>query len=399
MKDLFSVLMIIGCCAFLFDYFKKKKAANLKAKNDAFKAFTSKEGRYNKINNYQHVNKDINGPKEKTIGQSSSVQGHWLEQRKVGFLLASGILFMPFIFAWFTLEKGYSNITKWIAFSWMGLIGLLVLTSRDPTYNSTKATSNQNSKTENSIRNITSKKSDNLVPEIDAEKTPIKLISKNCSFDGSTAKIIGEIQNISSKPIEKIMVLVNFRDSNGTIVSDNLGNSDLSTLNPGEKSAISGQAALNITEGSCDVKFKIFGGARLAHFEEIKSSVITKNSTVRWDILQQSIEHTFPGHICLKCGGFSFTVFSEGTTNGNIARIYMVNYVENIPGDYRTKHKRCSYAHIAYDEDYKSPADLFISWNNTRSTCTGSDQIYAGSGVITFKQQAKKFKYSGLIPE
>ncbi len=45
--------------------------------------------------------------------------------KRVGILLGIGILFMPYIFSWFTLQKGYSNLTKIVSLSWMGLVLLI----------------------------------------------------------------------------------------------------------------------------------------------------------------------------------------------------------------------------------------------------------------------------------
>jgi GYF domain 2 len=42
-------------------------------------------------------------------------------QRRVSLLLGTGILFLPFVFSWFTLQRGYSMLAKAIAFSWLGL--------------------------------------------------------------------------------------------------------------------------------------------------------------------------------------------------------------------------------------------------------------------------------------
>lgn len=41
------------------------------------------------------------------------------EQRKVSTLLGLGILLFPAIFAWFTLRKGHSGLSKVIAFGWL----------------------------------------------------------------------------------------------------------------------------------------------------------------------------------------------------------------------------------------------------------------------------------------
>jgi len=46
-------------------------------------------------------------------------------KRNVGFLLGLGILFIPFVFAWFLLRKGHSLLARIIGFGWL-VLGLLV---------------------------------------------------------------------------------------------------------------------------------------------------------------------------------------------------------------------------------------------------------------------------------
>lgn len=45
--------------------------------------------------------------------------------RHISALLLIGIALMPYIFVWFTLRKGYSNLTRLLCFGW--LIGFFVL--------------------------------------------------------------------------------------------------------------------------------------------------------------------------------------------------------------------------------------------------------------------------------
>ena len=47
--------------------------------------------------------------------------------RKVSILLGLGILFFPIIFSWFTLKKGYSNLSKIISFSWLIITFIITL--------------------------------------------------------------------------------------------------------------------------------------------------------------------------------------------------------------------------------------------------------------------------------
>lgn len=238
-----------------------------------------------------------------------------------------------------------------------------------------------------------------------SKEAALSVISKQCSFDRGEAEVVGEVQNISSKPIEQLAVSANFRDSKGAIVDSAIGGVDLRPLNPGEKSAFSAHLSKAIGVTNCEVAFKIFGGDRVAHVDNSQSATAVQIApdagappVTPWDLVQQSIEQAYKEKLCLRCGGFSFTLYSEGITNKNLARIYLVNYVEIYPGDHRTKHKKCSYAHVAYDQDFKSTADLFVSFSD-KSVCSGSDQIYAGAGAMTFKQRANEFKYSGLIPD
>lgn len=45
--------------------------------------------------------------------------------RKVGILLGLGILFMPYIFSWFTLRQGYSKLVRSVSIGWM-IFGFLL---------------------------------------------------------------------------------------------------------------------------------------------------------------------------------------------------------------------------------------------------------------------------------
>lgn len=52
------------------------------------------------------------------------------KQRKVGHYLGAGIVFLPIIFAWLTLRKGYSNWLRIGAFIWLGVF--LYFTTPNP---------------------------------------------------------------------------------------------------------------------------------------------------------------------------------------------------------------------------------------------------------------------------
>lgn len=61
-----------------------------------------------------------------------SAQANPIPTKKVGILLGIGILFVPYIFSWFTLQKGYSSLAKIVSFGWLGVVLLMfVSTSRN----------------------------------------------------------------------------------------------------------------------------------------------------------------------------------------------------------------------------------------------------------------------------
>ena len=60
-------------------------------------------------------------------------------KRRPGIALVIGIIFLPIIFAWFTLRRGYSRTTRYAAFLWLVVSfvpGVLTLLDRNgPFYN------------------------------------------------------------------------------------------------------------------------------------------------------------------------------------------------------------------------------------------------------------------------
>lgn len=64
--------------------------------------------------------------------------------RKVGAALGIGIFLLPWIFAWFLLRRGYSNVARLVSFGWMLVIVLLAIgggssSNQTTTANSTSA--------------------------------------------------------------------------------------------------------------------------------------------------------------------------------------------------------------------------------------------------------------------
>ena len=52
--------------------------------------------------------------------------------RQVGIWLAIGILILPYIFAWLTLRKGHSALTRWVSFGWLALLLVAILMPPTP---------------------------------------------------------------------------------------------------------------------------------------------------------------------------------------------------------------------------------------------------------------------------
>lgn len=67
-------------------------------------------------------------------------------QQRVGIFLAIGIFFLPFIFGWILLQRGYSNTARGVAFGWLILWFVL------PSWNA----SNKNTSTSTSVASSSS---------------------------------------------------------------------------------------------------------------------------------------------------------------------------------------------------------------------------------------------------
>jgi len=52
--------------------------------------------------------------------------------RRMSFLLAIGIFFLPYLFAWLTLRQGYSTFVRVVSFSWLAFVVFLMLEQSKP---------------------------------------------------------------------------------------------------------------------------------------------------------------------------------------------------------------------------------------------------------------------------
>ena len=58
--------------------------------------------------------------------------------RKVTWLLGTGIVFVPYIFSWFTLKQGYSKNAQIASFIWMSAVLLLIGSNREKNHQEVK---------------------------------------------------------------------------------------------------------------------------------------------------------------------------------------------------------------------------------------------------------------------
>ena len=49
--------------------------------------------------------------------------------KRIGFLLGAGIVILPFVFAWFTLRKGYGRVARFVSLGWLGLVMAMLVSS------------------------------------------------------------------------------------------------------------------------------------------------------------------------------------------------------------------------------------------------------------------------------
>lgn len=64
---------------------------------------------------YKSGNKQTQETSESLSSSTIDAEG----KRSVSFLLGVGILLMPYIFAWFTLRKGHSALSRLVSFGWL----------------------------------------------------------------------------------------------------------------------------------------------------------------------------------------------------------------------------------------------------------------------------------------
>jgi hypothetical protein len=52
-----------------------------------------------------------------------------ISPKKIGFLFGAGIIVFPFVFAWFTLRRGFGQVARFVSLGWMAVITAMVISS------------------------------------------------------------------------------------------------------------------------------------------------------------------------------------------------------------------------------------------------------------------------------
>jgi len=72
------------------------------------------------------ASRTVNG----TIYQSKKEADIARSQKHVGILLGVGILFLPYVFSFFTLRKGYSKKSRLLSFGWLLIMCLMTFSKK-----------------------------------------------------------------------------------------------------------------------------------------------------------------------------------------------------------------------------------------------------------------------------
>lgn len=175
-----------------------------------------------------------------------SSQPNQTSQRKVGFLLGLGIFFLPFIFSWFTLRRGYSTLAKIIAFCWLG--AMIVSIAVQPPQS--KQVSSTSPDTKKSVASNNESVSSIIWSQIDAiynlksKTTDIRKEEAWKSFKGKRVVWSGEVSEISKGLFGGITLQVKMNED--TFTSDLIiklkssEKAEASSLSKGDRITFSG---------------------------------------------------------------------------------------------------------------------------------------------------------------
>jgi len=161
------------------------------------------------------------------------------QNRKVSILLGVGIFILPFIFAWFTLRKGYSPLARGISFAWMIVFFLIPGTTQDN--NSTTST--------NSVAS-TSEVQQTAKPE-EQEPAPVQIqymqVSASEIFQAYDANEMAADQRYKGQPLEVTGTIESISSdfSDDAVVNLETGQMFMSVMATGNKDFNSQAVALS----------------------------------------------------------------------------------------------------------------------------------------------------------
>jgi|GEM_PF-748373 len=144
--------------------------------------------------------------------------------KKVGILLGIGIVSIPYIFSWFTLQKGYSSFTKIVSFGWLGVwLGVFLLmflaSSRNTEPRNTATLSSSTSSSSTNTASVASTPSESP-KEAALRQAKIDFKWKTGGF-GSVMIADFTIQNPSNYAIKDLEVTCTHFASSGTKIDSN----------------------------------------------------------------------------------------------------------------------------------------------------------------------------------
>lgn len=108
-------------------------------------------------------------------------------------------------------------------------------------------------------------------PTTEANSTPaLELIALNwVRSSESHVRVNGEVRNISSDKLHGVFVVVEFRDSNGTLITSSDAVIEYPDLMPGQTSPFTVMESFNPLMANYDVKFKHVFGEIIPHVDRV----------------------------------------------------------------------------------------------------------------------------------
>ncbi len=120
------------------------------------------------------------------------------EQRSVGIILGIGIAFIPLLFSWFTLRKGYSTLARVVSFSWLVVtLALIGTQDREPT----PRTSTTSTATEEQAEQIISVGIGDILSSYENNE-----IAADNKFKGKLVRVAGIISNVKKDILGSLYV-------------------------------------------------------------------------------------------------------------------------------------------------------------------------------------------------